>query len=40
MASELLSGKREISLDAARKISAAWNIPIQLLIASSEPKAA
>lgn len=32
MASELLSGKRRISLDAARKISAAWRIPIAALV--------
>ena len=32
MASELLSGKRDISLDAARKISAAWRIPIAALL--------
>ena len=31
-ASEILSGKRHITLEAARKISRAWNIPIQLLI--------
>lgn len=39
MASELLSGKRRISLDAARKISAAWSIPIAALVGSL-PKAA
>lgn len=39
MASELLSGKRRISLDAARKISAAWRIPIAVLVGPS-PKAA
>ena len=33
LASELLAGKKRISLDAARKISAAWAIPIQLLVA-------
>jgi len=32
MASELLNGKRRISLDIAQKISAAWSIPIQLLV--------
>jgi HTH-type transcriptional regulator/antitoxin HigA len=32
-ASEILSGKRAISLEAARRISAAWKIPIQLLVA-------
>ena len=31
-ASQLLSGSRRISLGAAQKISAAWNIPIQLLV--------
>jgi HTH-type transcriptional regulator/antitoxin HigA len=39
-ASEILSGRRAISLDAARKISAAWKIPIQLLVASYEVTAA
>lgn len=39
MASELLSGKRRISLDAARKVSAAWRIPIAVLVGPS-PKAA
>lgn len=32
LASQLLGGRRRISLDAARKISAAWDIPIQLLV--------
>ena len=32
--SELLSGKRPLTLEAVRKISAAWNIPVELLIAS------
>ena len=32
LASQLLGGSRRISLDAAQKISAAWNIPIQLLV--------
>ncbi len=32
LASQLLSGRRRISLDAAQKISAAWDIPIQLLV--------
>ena len=32
LASQLLSGRRRISLDAAQKISAAWHIPIQLLV--------
>jgi HTH-type transcriptional regulator / antitoxin HigA len=35
-ASELLSGKRPLTLEAVRKISAAWNIPAQLLIAPFE----
>ncbi len=33
LASELLAGKRRISLDVAQKVSAAWKIPIQLLVA-------
>ena len=33
MASELLRAKRRISLAVAQKISAAWGIPIQLLVA-------
>ena len=33
MASELLRAKRRISLAVAQKISAAWEIPIQLLVA-------
>ena len=32
LASEFLRGKRRISLDAARKISAAWHIRMQLLV--------
>ena len=32
-ASDLLAGRRRVSLDAARTISAAWAIPIQLLVA-------
>jgi HTH-type transcriptional regulator / antitoxin HigA len=32
-ASELLSGKRRLTLEQARKISAAWRIPAELLIA-------
>lgn len=32
LASEILKGRRKISLGNARKISTAWNIPIQLLI--------
>ena len=39
-ASEILSGKREINLEAARKISAAWKIPIQLLVTAYEVTAA
>jgi len=39
-ASEILNGKRAISLEAARKISAAWKIPIQLLVARSNVTAA
>ena len=35
-ASDLLNGKRRISLDVARKISTAWHIPIQLLVAPYE----
>lgn len=40
LASQLLSGKRRISLDAAQKISAAWHIPIQLLVTPYEVVAA
>lgn len=32
-ASEFLSGKRELTIEAVRKISAAWHIPAELLIA-------
>ncbi len=32
-ASDLLKGRRKVSLEMARKISAAWQIPIQLLVA-------
>lgn len=32
LASEFLSGNRRLSLGAAQKISAAWKIPIQLLV--------
>ena len=39
-ASEILNGKRTISLEAARKISAAWKIPIQLLVVRSNVTAA
>ena len=31
-ASELLSGKRPLNLEAVRKISSAWNIPVELLV--------
>ena len=34
-ASELLSGKRPLTIEAVRKISAAWNIPVELLVAPS-----
>ena len=33
MASELLRSRRRVSLAVAQKISAAWGIPIQLLVA-------
>ena len=39
-ASDLLRGRRRISLRAAQKISAAWQIPIQLLLAPYERNAA
>jgi HTH-type transcriptional regulator/antitoxin HigA len=39
-ASEILAGKRSLNLEAARKISAAWKIPIQLLVAAHEGTAA
>ncbi|HTV32941.1 MAG TPA: helix-turn-helix domain-containing protein [Methylocella sp.] len=32
-ASDLLSGRRKISIEVAHKISEAWHIPIQLLVA-------
>jgi HTH-type transcriptional regulator / antitoxin HigA len=35
-ASELLSGKRPLTIETVRKISAAWGIPAQLLIAPYE----
>ena len=35
-ASEILDGKRSLNLEAARRISAAWKIPIQLLVAPHE----
>ena len=31
-ASDLLNGRQQVSLEVARKISAAWAIPIQLLV--------
>ena len=39
-ASDLLGGRRRVSLDVAQKISAAWNIPIQLLVAPTRRPAA
>ena len=39
-ASELMRGKRPFSLEAARKVSEAWGIPIELLVASGETRAA
>lgn len=39
-ASEILSGKRPVSLEAARKISASWQIPIQLLVVPHRSSAA
>ena len=38
-ASEILNGRRPITLEAARKISRAWRIPIQLLIESHDQAA-
>jgi HTH-type transcriptional regulator / antitoxin HigA len=35
-ASEILKGKRPLTIEAVRKISAAWNIPAELLIAPYE----
>jgi HTH-type transcriptional regulator / antitoxin HigA len=35
-ASELLKGKRPLTIEAVRKISSAWNIPAELLIAPYE----
>ena len=40
LASQILGGTRRISLDAAQKISAAWQIPIQLLVRPYEVAAA
>jgi HTH-type transcriptional regulator / antitoxin HigA len=39
-ASEILSGKRPLTLEAVRKISAAWNIPVGLLVAKDSAVAA
>jgi HTH-type transcriptional regulator / antitoxin HigA len=39
-ASEILSGKRPITLEAVRKISVAWNIPVGLLVATDSAVAA
>jgi HTH-type transcriptional regulator/antitoxin HigA len=36
-ASDLLKGRRKVSLEVAQKISAAWQIPIQLLVAPYKP---
>jgi HTH-type transcriptional regulator/antitoxin HigA len=36
-ASDLLKGRRKVSLEMAQKISAAWQIPIQLLVAPYKP---
>ena len=40
LASQILSGRRRISLDVAQKISTAWNIPIQLLVMPNAAAAA
>ena len=37
-ASDLLRGRRRLSVEAARKISRAWGIPIQLLISNYPEK--
>jgi antitoxin component HigA of HigAB toxin-antitoxin module len=37
---ELLSGKRPLTLEAGRKISAAWNIPVELFIARNAAESA
>lgn len=34
LASQIVSGSRRVSLDAAQAISTAWNIPIQLLVSA------
>jgi HTH-type transcriptional regulator/antitoxin HigA len=39
-ASDLLRGRRKISLGTAQKISAAWRIPLQLLVAPYEVEVA
>jgi HTH-type transcriptional regulator / antitoxin HigA len=39
-ASEILKGKRPLTIEAVRKISAAWGIPAELLIAPYEIEAA
>lgn len=39
-ASDLLSGRRKLSLEMAQKISAAWRIPIQLLVAPYDKSSA
>jgi HTH-type transcriptional regulator / antitoxin HigA len=39
-ASELLSGKRPLTLEAVRKISAAWDIPVELLIGPNDTEKA
>ncbi len=39
-ASDLLRGRRRISLEVAHKISAAWHIPIQLLVTLDRRKVA
>lgn len=36
-ASDLLKGRRRVSLEVAQKISAAWRIPIQLLVGPYAP---
>lgn len=40
LASQLLGGTRRVSLGAAQKISAAWDIPIQLLVTPYETASA
>jgi HTH-type transcriptional regulator/antitoxin HigA len=36
-ASDLLKGRRKVSIEVAQKISAGWQIPIQLLVAPYKP---